>query len=114
MSPERPPRLGNLTVIDEVAFRGPQSFGLALITFDEWRRTGPTRFLVFDGDNALRVDVCVEGGELELVPETIEEEVRVETQPTRIGINLKAPARRARVAIRGEPHTQCPRLHASR
>jgi len=91
-----------LAIIDEATFCGPQSFGVAMITFDQWQQTGPTDFLVFDGDNSLRIDVRATGGELELVPETIEEDVRVDTQPTRIGIYLKAPTREARIEIRIE------------
>ena len=94
---------GRLTVRDAAQFRSPQTFGTALITTDRWRQVDTNRLEISDGEDALRMDVKVEGGDFEIAPETIEEEARSQVPPTRIGINLTAPVDRAVIEIVVEP-----------
>ena len=82
---------GCVKVTDAVTFREPQPFGAALITFGRWRQAGPGRLVVLDGADALCVDLRVTGGEVTIRAEIIEEDVRADTRPTRIGIDLDGP-----------------------
>ena len=86
-----------LTVEDEVEFAKPTAFGTALVTFAKWRQIESDAVLVYDGDEAVRINLSVEGGPFEISAEQIEEDVRVEGYPTRIGINLQEPAEQATI-----------------
>jgi hypothetical protein len=90
---------GSLTVTDHVRFASPQTFGTALITFGRWSQAGPNALIVQDGESAVRVELEVEGPGCELSAETIDEDVRTDTKPTRIGINLTAPVTEARLTM---------------
>ncbi|NQT85383.1 heparinase II/III family protein, partial [bacterium] len=48
---------GTLTVKDEVAFTEPRAFETALVTLGRWKPLSPTSLLVFDFEQAVRVDV---------------------------------------------------------
>ena len=65
---------------------------------DQWEQIAPNTVLVFDEEDAVRVDLRVEGGPFEIVEEQIKEDVRVEGYPTRIGINLKECVKQAVIA----------------
>ncbi len=99
---------GRLTVRDAVKFRIPQTFGTALITTAQWRFEEGNRLTISDGEDALRVEVKVEGAKVEIASETIEEEARTENPPVRIGINLTAPVDSAVIEIVVEPGDKSP------
>ncbi len=88
---------GSLTVTDEVAFEEPQEFGTALITFGRWKQLGPTSLLVYDTEEAVRVDIQVEGGQFSVRSEELQEDVRASALPVRIGIELTQPVTAASV-----------------
>ena len=88
--------LGSLTVTDSVAFATPQHFGTALITLGEWQRDGERALLVYDFDEAVRVQISATG-EFELQVERIEEDSHGE--PKRIGINLAKPVTEAAITV---------------
>ncbi|MDH4240039.1 MAG: heparinase II/III-family protein [Phycisphaerae bacterium] len=90
---------GSLQVTDEVAFSQPCDFGTALITFSRWKQTSPTTLMVYDSEEALRVEIKVAGADFEIRPETIEEDVSARKQPTRLGINLKKAVSNAVVSL---------------
>jgi hypothetical protein len=90
---------GSLEVTDEVAFSQPCDFGTALITFSRWKQTSPTTLMVYDSEEALRVEIKVAGADFEIRPKTIEEDVSARKQPTRLGINLKKAVTNAVVSL---------------
>ncbi|MHC4503545.1 MAG: hypothetical protein ACYTFI_09590 [Planctomycetota bacterium] len=94
---------GSLTVTDEVELKEPREFGTALVTLGRWKKLGTRELLVYDLDGALRVTIDTGGAEFEVRAEEIKEDVRTRTLPTRIGIDLKRPVARAKVALKVAP-----------
>jgi hypothetical protein len=94
---------GALAVTDAVAFASPKRFETALITLGRWKQVGPDALLVYDFDQALRVEIGTGGEPFALVAETIREDVRTRSLPTRIAIALKAPVAEATVTTRIAP-----------
>jgi len=92
---------GSLTVTDTVEFASPQSFGTALITLGKWERADDGSLRVSNGDEAVRVEVKVKGGEFTVQAEEIIEDAPV--KPTRIGINLTQLVTAATVTLRITP-----------
>ena len=90
---------GSLTVTDEVAFAEPQTFGTALVTFGKWQQLDDGSLVVWDGKEAVRVALAAVGGELAVKAEKIREDVRTRTQPTRIGLDFKAPVAKATITM---------------
>ncbi len=90
---------GGLTVVDEVEFAAPQSFGTALVTFSGWRRADTDDLVVGEGRGAVRVHVDTGGSEFEIEPEKIDEDLPGGRVPTRLGINLTEPVRVATVTL---------------
>jgi hypothetical protein len=90
---------GSLQVTDEVKFSKPCEFGTALITFNRWKQTSPSTLIVYDSEEALRVEIQVTGADFEIRPETIEEDISARKQPTRLGINLKKPVSNALISL---------------
>jgi hypothetical protein len=91
---------GSLQVTDEVAFSRPCDFGTALITFSRWKQTSPSTLIVYDSEEALRVEINAAGADFEIRPETIEEDVSARKQPTRLGINLKGTVNGALISLK--------------
>lgn len=94
---------GSLTVTDEVVFSKPCDFGTALITFDKWQQLSDSSLVVSDQDKALRVDIDITGGDFEIKPETIKEDLSGRRLPTRLGINLTKPVLHAVVSLKIRP-----------
>jgi hypothetical protein len=90
---------GQLVVEDEVAFSSPQEFETALITLGKWKRLSDTALVVYDSGEAVRVDIEVDGAPFTIEAETVKEDVRTKTLPTRIGIRLSRPVKAARVKL---------------
>ncbi len=90
---------GSLTVTDEVIFSAPSAFGTALITLGEWERLESDALMVRDGKGAVRVDIVSTGGNLDVNATEIEEDVRGDRRPTRIGIDLSRPVTRATIRM---------------
>ena len=90
---------GTLTVTDAVEFSSPQTFGTALITFSQWKRTAPDRLQVGDGRRCGRVEIHVDGGEFQIAPETIHEHFRNSAVPIRLGIELMKPVAAATIRV---------------
>lgn len=88
---------GSLTVTDEVRFDSPSRFGTALITFGRWKRHGPDSLMVYDTEEAVRVDIRVRGGEFDIHPDHIKEDMRSGMIPVRLGIDLKEPVTEASI-----------------
>ena len=94
---------GSLQVTDEVAFSKPCELGTALITFSRWKQTSPSTLIVYDSEEALRVEIKVAGADFEVRPKTIEEDVSARKQPTRLGINLKGTVNGALISLKITP-----------
>jgi len=94
--------LGALTVTDRVTFETPQLFGTALVTLGQWEQESAIALVIRDGDGAIRVEIDA-SSEFEIVPEAIDEDLRVERTATRLGINLKEPVTEAAVSVRITP-----------
>jgi len=88
---------GSLTVTDEVELDAPQEFGVALITFSKWTRAKDGGLLVGSGPGAVRVKLSAQGGALKLTDEEIKEDCHGGHHPTRLGIDLAEPVRRATI-----------------
>ncbi|MHC4656873.1 MAG: heparinase II/III family protein [Planctomycetota bacterium] len=97
---------GSLKVTDEVAFSQPCDFGTALITFSRWKQTSPSTLIVYDSEEALRVEIKVAGADFEIRPKTIEEDVSARKQPIRLGINLKGTVNGALITLKITPTRQ--------
>jgi hypothetical protein len=95
---------GSLTVTDRVKLANPESFGVALITFDQWAELGLRTLLIYDSKEAIRVDVKTTGQEFEIHHEEIQENLETKTFPTRLGINLKQPVSEATISIEITPY----------
>ncbi len=96
---------GTLTVVDRVEFDSPQTFGTALVTFGKWKRLAADRLRVGDVPDAVVVVIDVRGGEFRLVPEQIEEDLPGGRKPTRLGIELTEPVKRAEIKMTIAPTT---------
>jgi len=94
---------GSLTVTDEVAFSKVSTFGTALITLDKWKKVGASSLMIYDSDEALRVDIETGGMEFEIKAETIDEDVSAPRKPIRLGINLKNPVIAAVISVKIAP-----------
>ncbi len=92
---------GSLTVTDTVEFASPQTFGTALVTLGKWERSDDGSLLMHAGDEAVRVEINVKGGEFTVQAEEIIEDAPV--KPTRIGINLTQPVTAATVTLKITP-----------
>jgi hypothetical protein len=79
---------GKLIVIDAVEFDGPQAFGTAVITFDNWKQLASNRLQVGDGPDHVVVDIAAEGSGFQIVPEQIREDLPSGRFCTRLGIDL--------------------------
>jgi len=88
-----------VTVTDTVEFTSPAAFGTALITFESWRELAPGVYEVGLGAEGVRVTVAVEGAGWTLQPEVLREDLPGRRQPTRLGIVLSAPVRRATIRV---------------
>jgi hypothetical protein len=94
---------GSLTVSDEVAFASPKEFESALITLGKWEKLGPNALRIQDGDAAVRVDIQAAGGEVEIVPDELREDVSTKSLPIRLCLRLKAPVTQATITARITP-----------
>ncbi len=90
---------GYVTVTDEVAFSRPCNFGAAIVTFDRWKKISPSALMIYDRQDALRVQIEVTGADFEILPETIKEDLSARRLPTRLGINLNQPVTQASVTL---------------
>jgi hypothetical protein len=90
---------GRLTVTDAVEFDRPRAFSTALITFDRWKQIDAGRLLVGDGPNAVTVEIAVAGGEAQVRAESIEEDLPDGRVPTRLGIDLTKPVKKAAITM---------------
>ncbi len=94
---------GSLTVTDEVTFDRPAVFATALVTFGRWEKVDETTILVYDTEEAVRVTVDTDGLPFSVRPERIEEDVRADHPPLRLGIELARPVREAAIRLRIAP-----------
>jgi len=94
---------GSLTVTDEVVFATPKEFETALVTFGRWKQLDAKLLEVSDHESTVRVEISVTGGEFEIHPEQIREELRAKLLPTRLGIRLAKPGAQASITMRITP-----------
>jgi len=94
---------GSLTVTDEVEFTTPQTFEIAFVTLGGWKQTSPTSLLIYDIEQAVRVELDAGGKAFTVVAERIEEDVRCRSLTTRLGIRLTAPVTSAKITARIVP-----------
>ena len=92
---------GSLTVTDTVEFASPQTFATALITLGKWEQAGDGSLRVRDGDEAVRVEIRVTGGEFAVQAEEIHEDAPV--TPTRIGVHIIKPVTAATITMKITP-----------
>jgi len=94
---------GVLTISDEIQCESPVSFGTAVITFDAWQQVGNDRLLVGKGDTAVEITIDAGGLPFKIEPTTIEEDVRGNEKPVRIGIDLAEPVDQAVLRLTARP-----------
>ena len=94
---------GSLTVTDEMEAARPEEFETALMTLGRWKRLGDGAIVVYDADEAVRVDIDAGAANFEVRAERITEDVRTKTPPTRLGIRLTEPAAAATIRLRITP-----------
>ncbi|MBU0607655.1 MAG: hypothetical protein KKI08_07190, partial [Armatimonadetes bacterium] len=86
---------GSFTVTDEVELTTPQTFETALIARSGWRQLPDGKLMIYDMDQAVQVEIKATGGEIEIVPEQINEEAS--EHPIRLGLRLKQPVTTATI-----------------
>jgi hypothetical protein len=94
---------GSLTIIDEVEFDKPQSFGTALITFWPQPVVRGRRVQIGQNPEAVVVEISTDGAEFDVHQEEIHEEVHSRHLPVRIGIDLTEPVKQARITMTVRP-----------
>ena len=72
-----------------------------MLTLGKWERNDDGSLCVRDGDEAVRVEIKVKGGEFAVQAEEIHEDAPV--KPTRIGINFTQPVTEATVTLKITP-----------
>jgi len=90
---------GSLSVTDEVVFSKPCDFGTALVTFDKWQKLSGSSLRIEDGKEAVCVSITAGGADFEIQPETIQEDLSADTEPTRLGIHLTRPVTQAVISL---------------
>ena len=83
---------GSLTVEDQCHFSKSASFGIQFITFGQWKQTSPTQLIVWQNDQAVKIDFDADGKELIISSQSIEEDLPGKERPTHISVDLKSPA----------------------
>jgi len=94
---------GRLVITDRVEMSSPQSFEEALITYSPWKRVADGVWVVGEGRNAVRVQVTMAGQAFVASEEQLDEDVRYDTKPVRLGAKLKEPIAAGTIEIRIEP-----------
>lgn len=90
---------GKLTVIDIVEFKTSGSFETAIITLGEWQRKSDNSLYVYWQDQAVNVSIDTGGIEFDIIAETLKEDVKTPSLPTRIGIRLRKPVKNVKVKL---------------
>ena len=90
---------GSLSVTDEVVFSKPCDFGTALVTFDTWQKLSGSSLKIQDGKEAVCVSIAAGGADFEIRPETIQEDLSGNKEPTRLGIHLTRPVSQAVISL---------------
>ncbi|MGA2440688.1 MAG: heparinase II/III family protein [Tepidisphaeraceae bacterium] len=83
---------GTLTIDDECRFSAPASFGIQFITFGNWKRTSANQLLVWQDNQAVRIDLATDGGDLSITSAPIDEDLPGKVRPIHISVDLKSPA----------------------
>ncbi len=97
--------LGALTVTDECDFSSPEAFGIQFITFGHWKQKSPTQLIVWQGDQAVLIDIDAGGRRLAISAEPIDENLPGHQRPTHISVDLQEPTTAIRLTsvIRPDP-----------
>jgi len=90
---------GTFRVSDKVVFDSPQSFETAVVTLSKWAQKDKNTLSFRDFEEGIEVRIDVTGGEFEIVPVQIDEDVRTKTKPTRIGIRMKEAVKEATISL---------------
>jgi len=90
---------GALTVTDTAVFPRPEPFETALITLGDWLRKDDGSLFVWDFDEAVEVKIEAGDQRCQVRSETLDEDVRTPTKPTRIAIRLERPVKHARIRL---------------
>ena len=91
---------GSLEVTDRFEFTSPQTFETALMTFGKWERQGPTTLRIADGGEAVLVHLNIpDGASVEVIGETLNEDLTARRTATRIGLKLAAPLQKGTVTM---------------
>lgn len=99
---------GCLTVTDEFAFRTPQTFGTALITYARWKQLSPRQLLIQGKEEAVNVTIETGSVPVTIAAEPINEEAHAKTKPTRIGLNLATPQTAGKITLTITPTAMQP------
>ncbi len=81
---------GSLTIEDECHFSAPARFGIQFITFGKWKQVSATQLLVWQGHEAIQIDLST-GPELSIQSTVIDEDLPGKVKPTHISVDLKSP-----------------------
>jgi len=95
----------SLTVRDQVAFTGAETFETALVTWGKWKKISENELLISDGNDAVRVKIETGGRPFTVISETLDEDVHYPTKPLRIGIALELQVKEAVVTLTITPET---------
>lgn len=90
----------SITVKDEVEFSEPAKFGTALITLGEWNDHHKGIVNVISNEEELQIEIDAAGREYDLEEELIDENVKADRKPVRLGINFKEPVMKGAITVR--------------
>lgn len=97
---------GELQIIDRADFSQPTEFETALITLDEFEKLSNKQIFISNAENALFVDIDAGGRAFDIFSQKINEDLPIETPPTRIGVALAEPAVNAVVKMTIKPNVR--------
>ncbi|MCC7476360.1 MAG: heparinase II/III family protein [Pirellulales bacterium] len=90
---------GSLKVVDEVEFLAPQTFEVALITFEPWELESAGRIRFGAGADSVVAEVETEGLPFRVTSSIIEGESHAKEPPKRIAIVLDKPVSNGKISI---------------
>ncbi len=94
---------GSASIEDMVEFENPETFETAIITYAQIKKIADNEFEISEGCDAIRVVIDTGGKPFEVSHEIINENVRYDKKPARLGIRLTKPVSRASIKISVKP-----------
>lgn len=93
---------GSLTVSDRAAFRAPEAFGTAVVTYGEAKEEKQGVWTVTYKGQTVRIEINTEGAPFTVTDELLKDESRI-GKVRRLGIDLANPSEKAAITVKITP-----------